>query len=124
MNTQNRWSSDTIAGETACTRGNHCQLSMRWRDSTSLLTFDDPALDEIYELCATRAKPLIIHASRQFKSPGYRCDPHELCAPTRSNECCGTIHICNSVFLTLGLTSLKLTPLYSSAMIISGSIPP
>jgi uncharacterized protein len=44
---------------------------------------DDPALDELCEVCATHAKPLIIHASRQFKSPGYRCDPHELCAPDK-----------------------------------------
>jgi hypothetical protein len=47
---------------------------------------DDPALHEIYETCATRAKPLIIHASREPKSPGYHCDPHDLCTPAKIKQ--------------------------------------
>jgi len=37
------------------------------------------AMDEIYEVCSTRQKPLIMHVGREPKSPAYPCDPHELC---------------------------------------------
>lgn len=37
------------------------------------------AMDEIYEVCSARRKPLIMHVGREPKSPGYRCDPYELC---------------------------------------------
>jgi len=40
---------------------------------------DDPAMHAIYEVCAARAKPLLIHASREPKSSAYHCDPHALC---------------------------------------------
>src|SRR5207247_4213367 len=33
--------------------------------------------------CATWGKPLIIHASREPKSPAYHCDPHTLCAAAK-----------------------------------------
>jgi predicted TIM-barrel fold metal-dependent hydrolase len=36
-------------------------------------------MDEIYEVCSTRQKPLIMHVGREPKSPAYRCDPYELC---------------------------------------------
>ena len=37
------------------------------------------AMDEIYEVCSVRRKPLITHVGREPKSPAYRCDPYELC---------------------------------------------
>jgi predicted TIM-barrel fold metal-dependent hydrolase len=37
-------------------------------------------MDEIYETCVKFDKPLIMHAGREPKSPGYRCDPHQLCS--------------------------------------------
>jgi predicted TIM-barrel fold metal-dependent hydrolase len=37
------------------------------------------AMHEIYEFCSTQHKPLIMHVGREPKSPGYRCDPYELC---------------------------------------------
>jgi predicted TIM-barrel fold metal-dependent hydrolase len=37
------------------------------------------AMDEIYEVCSARRKPLIMHVGREPKSPAYRCDPYELC---------------------------------------------
>ncbi len=36
-------------------------------------------MDEIYEVCSARRKPLIMHVGREPKSPAYRCDPYELC---------------------------------------------
>ena len=47
------------------------------------LSPDDPALHEIYDLCAARGMPVIIHAGREPKSPAYRCDPHALCSADR-----------------------------------------
>ncbi len=44
---------------------------------------DAPAMDAIYEVCATWGKPLLIHASREPKSPAYHCDPHMLCAAAK-----------------------------------------
>ncbi len=41
---------------------------------------DEAVMHAIYEVCARRAKPLLMHASREPKSPGYHCDPHTLCA--------------------------------------------
>jgi len=35
---------------------------------------------EIYDTCTQYGKPLIMHAGREPKSPGYRCDPHQLCS--------------------------------------------
>ena len=37
------------------------------------------AMDEIYEVCSARRKPLIMHVGREPKSHAYRCDPYELC---------------------------------------------
>lgn len=44
---------------------------------------DDPALNVVYETCARHGRPLVIHAGREPKSPGYKCDPHALCAAER-----------------------------------------
>lgn len=44
---------------------------------------DDPALHEIYALCAERDLPLVMHAGREPSSPGYACDPHALCSADR-----------------------------------------
>lgn len=44
---------------------------------------DAPELHEIYALCSERDLPLVMHAGREPKSPGYRCDPHELCSAAR-----------------------------------------
>ena len=40
-------------------------------------------MDEIYQVCSDRRKPLIMHVGREPKSPAYRCDPHELCRADR-----------------------------------------
>lgn len=44
---------------------------------------DAPELSEIYEACAEHGLPLVMHAGRQPKSPGYRCDPFALCSADR-----------------------------------------
>lgn len=44
---------------------------------------DDPAMAAIYEACVRWDRPLVMHAGREPKSPGYRCDPHTLCAASR-----------------------------------------
>ncbi|MEZ4527308.1 MAG: amidohydrolase family protein [Desulfobacterales bacterium] len=37
-------------------------------------------MDEIYDLCASEKKPLIMHAGREPNSPVYSCDPYALCS--------------------------------------------
>jgi hypothetical protein len=44
---------------------------------------DDPSLHEIYECCVEHDAPLVMHAGREPRSPGYRRDPHELCSADR-----------------------------------------
>jgi len=44
---------------------------------------DDPALAEIYETCTRHGLPIVMHAGREPKSPGYRIDPHHLCSADR-----------------------------------------
>lgn len=44
---------------------------------------DAPELREIYETCIRHDKPLLMHAGREPKSPGYKCDPHLLCHADR-----------------------------------------
>ncbi len=44
---------------------------------------DDPRLDAVYATCAAAGLPLIMHAGREPKSPGYACDPHALCGVER-----------------------------------------
>src|SRR5690606_599365 len=47
---------------------------------------DAPELAEIYETCILHDKPLVMHAGREPKSAGYRCDPHALCHVDRTEE--------------------------------------
>ena len=44
---------------------------------------DDEALHDIYACCVRHDVPLVMHAGREPKSPGYACDPHALCAAER-----------------------------------------
>ncbi|MCA9624028.1 MAG: amidohydrolase family protein, partial [Myxococcales bacterium] len=44
---------------------------------------DDEALHDVYACCVRHDAPLVIHAGREPKSPGYACDPHTLCAAER-----------------------------------------
>jgi predicted TIM-barrel fold metal-dependent hydrolase len=44
---------------------------------------DDPELDEVYALCSDRGRPMVIHAGREPRSPGYACDPYALCSADR-----------------------------------------
>jgi predicted TIM-barrel fold metal-dependent hydrolase len=37
-------------------------------------------MNEIYEVCTAHQKPVIMHVGREPKSPGYLCDPYELCS--------------------------------------------
>lgn len=47
---------------------------------------DDPRLAAIYDACVALDLPLVVHAGREPKSPGYACDPHALCAASRVEE--------------------------------------
>ncbi len=40
---------------------------------------NSPDMDEIYSLCASADKPILMHVGREPKSPAYRCDPHQIC---------------------------------------------
>ena len=44
---------------------------------------DDPALEAVYRTAVAHDQPVVIHAGREPKSPGYRCDPHLLCSADR-----------------------------------------
>ncbi|MBW2457217.1 MAG: amidohydrolase family protein [Deltaproteobacteria bacterium] len=44
---------------------------------------DAPSVEPVYEACAARGLPVVIHAGREPKSPAYRCDPHEICSAER-----------------------------------------
>jgi predicted TIM-barrel fold metal-dependent hydrolase len=44
---------------------------------------DAPELAPIYELCAQRDLPVVIHAGREPKSPALSCDPHAICSADR-----------------------------------------
>ena len=43
-------------------------------------------MDIIYQLCASGAKPLVMHAGREPKGPAYNCDPHELCSADKLEQ--------------------------------------
>ena len=36
-------------------------------------------MDIVYDMCSRYKKPLVIHASREPKSPEYPCDPYDIC---------------------------------------------
>ena len=38
------------------------------------------AMNRLYECCQTYQKPMVMHVSREPKSPAYKCDPYELCS--------------------------------------------
>lgn len=40
---------------------------------------NSPDMDEIYRLCESEDKPILMHVGREPKSPAYRCDPHQIC---------------------------------------------
>jgi predicted TIM-barrel fold metal-dependent hydrolase len=42
---------------------------------------DAPEVAPIYERCAARGVPVVIHAGREPKGPALRCDPDALCGP-------------------------------------------
>jgi predicted TIM-barrel fold metal-dependent hydrolase len=44
---------------------------------------DAPALAPIFELCAERGVPIVMHAGREPRMPALKCDPHQLCAAER-----------------------------------------
>ncbi|MBS3809292.1 MAG: amidohydrolase [Desulfobacterales bacterium] len=41
---------------------------------------NSPEMEEIYRACEDAAKPLVVHAGREPKSPAYSCDPYDICA--------------------------------------------
>ncbi len=43
-------------------------------------------MDEIYDICASHGKPVVIHAGREPKSPAYKCDPYELCSAEKLEQ--------------------------------------
>jgi predicted TIM-barrel fold metal-dependent hydrolase len=45
---------------------------------------DAPELAEIYSTCIEHDMPLVIHAGREPKSAGYKCDPYALCHVDRT----------------------------------------
>jgi predicted TIM-barrel fold metal-dependent hydrolase len=47
---------------------------------------DDPRLVTVYEACVRNDVPLVVHAGREPKSPGYKCDPHALCSADRIEQ--------------------------------------
>jgi uncharacterized protein len=44
---------------------------------------DDEALHDVYACCVKNDAPLVMHAGREPKSPGYACDPYQLCGVER-----------------------------------------
>ncbi len=37
-------------------------------------------MNRLYDCCQTHQKPMVMHVSREPKSPAYKCDPYELCS--------------------------------------------
>ncbi len=44
---------------------------------------NSPEMEIIYETCRAGGKPLVMHVSREPKSPAYKCDPHVLCSAVK-----------------------------------------
>lgn len=47
---------------------------------------DDPRLHVVYDLCAARGLPVVIHAGREPSSDAYRCDTRAICRADRVEE--------------------------------------
>lgn len=47
------------------------------------LSADSDVMHEVYEVCARRGKPVVIHAGRQPASSHYKLDTFEICAASR-----------------------------------------
>lgn len=43
-------------------------------------------VQEIYDICQSAGKPLVMHAGREPKSPAYNCDPYELCSAAKMEQ--------------------------------------
>lgn len=43
-------------------------------------------MEDVYAVCESWDKPLVMHVSREPKSPAYRCDPYELCGAAKVEE--------------------------------------
>lgn len=41
---------------------------------------NNEAMNCIYDCCQRHEKPMVMHVSREPKSPAYKCDPYELCS--------------------------------------------
>lgn len=58
---------------------------------------DDRRLAPVYEVCAARGRPVVVHAGRQPKSPHYGCDVEEICDAARIERILGDhpdLHVC------------------------------
>jgi uncharacterized protein len=43
-------------------------------------------MDDIYDTCSSEKKPLVMHVSREPKSPAYKCDPYALCSAAKLEQ--------------------------------------
>jgi len=43
-------------------------------------------MNEIYQVCTSHRKPLIMHVGREPKSPAYPCDPYVLCSADKLEQ--------------------------------------
>lgn len=50
---------------------------------------DDPAVAEIYQVCADHGRPVVMHAGREPRSPAYHCDTYEICSVERVDQVLG-----------------------------------
>ncbi|MDJ0765740.1 MAG: amidohydrolase family protein [Myxococcota bacterium] len=44
------------------------------------------AMEVVYKTCAEHDQPLVMHVSREPKSPSYKCDPYELCSAEKLEQ--------------------------------------
>lgn len=44
------------------------------------------AVDQVCDVCWQAAKPLVVHAGQEPKSPAYRCDPYVLCSAAKTER--------------------------------------
>jgi hypothetical protein len=44
---------------------------------------NSPDMDVIYDVCAKKGKPLVMHVGREPKSEEYHCDPYEICKASK-----------------------------------------